>query len=226
MHTLVLFLLGAALSMRALAADIPLTVEDSGSKEVDKLVLQLISTRPAPHPVGYWGMTAEEDTAVPYMTAQVSNALVRLKAMGSVIFPALVKHLRDDRYSFSGISAAWDNLTVGNAVVEVLSDDHEMHSGYKAKKTPFGSVVYLSFKDYLIAQTPEKWADWAKDKTRLEIQLGFIDWCVLKEKERGFVDDAQRKHLLNRYEEARKEARRHYSEPGAPANRSSSASNR
>lgn len=220
MHTLVLVLLGAALSMGVLAADIPLTVEDSGSKEVDELVLQLVSTRPAPHPDGYWGMTAEEDMAVPYMTAQVSNALVRLKAMGPVIFPALVKHLRDDRYSFSDISAAWDNLTVGDAVVEVLSDGHEMYSGYKARKTPSGSAVYLSFRDYLRAQAPEKWAAWAKDKTRLEIQLGFIDWCVLQEKQRGFVDEAQRKHLLSRYEEARKEVRRQYSEPGGPANRS------
>ncbi len=36
MHALVLLLLGAALSMRALAADIPLSLEDSGSREVRK----------------------------------------------------------------------------------------------------------------------------------------------------------------------------------------------
>jgi hypothetical protein len=220
MNILFLFLSVAAVSMRTLAADIPLTVEDSGSKEVDKLVLQLVSTRPAPHRDGYSDTTTEEDMAVPYMTAQVSNALVRLKAMGPIIFPALVKHLRDDRYSFSDISAAWDNLTVGDAVVEVLSDGHEMFSGYKARKTRSGSGVYLSFNNYLNAQVPGKWANGAKEKTRLEIQLDFIDWCVLKENERGFVDDAQRKHILDRYAEARKEVRREYSEPGGPANRS------
>jgi len=220
MHTLLPFLLGVVLSMQVSAADIPAAVEDSGFKEVDKLVLQLVSTRPAPYFSGYSATTAKEDGAVPYMTSQVSNALVSLKAMGPAIFPALVKHLRDDRYSFSDISAAWDNLSVGDAVVEILSDGHEMFSGYKARKTPSGSAVYLSFRNYLNAQEPEKWADRAKSKTRLEIQFDFIDWCVLKEKERGFLDEAQRKHILDRYDEAREQVRKQYSEPAGAANRS------
>jgi hypothetical protein len=200
MHTLVLLLLGVALSMRALADDTALTVGDSGSEEVETLVLQLVSTRPAPHPDMYWGMTAEEEMAVPYMTSQVSNALVMLKAMGPAIFPALVKHLGDDRYSFSDVSAAWNNFTVGDAVVEVLSDDDEMFSGYKARKTPSRWAVYLSFKSYLRVKDPEKWAEQAKSKTRREIQLDFLDWLFRKVKKRGFVEEAQRKDILDRYE--------------------------
>ena len=211
-----LFLFAAVVSIAALAADLPLAVEDSGSKEVDRLVLQLVSTRPAPHPNGYSDMTAQEEMAVPYMTTQVSNALVRLKAMGPVIFPALVRHLRDDRYSFSVIVAGWLNLTVGDAVVEVLSDGHEMYSGYKGRERPSGWVAYLSFEDYLRAQGAEQWADRAKSKTRLEIQLDFIDWCVAKEEERGFTGEAQRERILQTYKQARDRVTKQYSKPAGP----------
>ena len=216
MRTLAFILLSSALPL--LALDLPLTVEDSGSKEVDALVLQLVSARPAPHPSGYTEMTAEEDMAVPYMTSQASNAIAKLKAMGTTAFPALIKHLRDDRYSYSTIVACWDNRTVGDAVLDVLSDGHYMVSGYKVRKTPSGSAPYLSFKDYLDTRELENWASWAKSKTRLSIQLGFIDWCVSKEQERGFTDEAQRKEVLASYAQAREEARKQYSEPGGAAN--------
>jgi len=218
MRTLVLILLSTVGSL--LASDLPLTVEDSGSPEVDALVLQLVSSRPAPYPSGSSRMMVKADWGVPYMTPQVSNAIVKLKAMGTAIFPALVKHLSDDRYSFSDISAAWGNLTVGDAVVNVLSDGHYMVSGYKFRKTPSGSAVYLSFKDYLDARGPEKWSGWAKNKSRLDIQLDFIDWCTSKEQERGFTDEAQRKGVLGRYARAREEVRKEYSEPDGAAKRS------
>ena len=195
-----------------------MTVEDSGSKKVDTLVLQLISDRPAPFPSGYSGSAIDMMPGRPYMTAPVSNAIARLKAMGPPIFSALVKHLRDDRYSFSDISAAWDNHTVSDAVVEVLSDGHYMYSGYKGRKTPSGFAVYISFEDYLKDKGLEKWAEWAKDKTRFEIQMDFIDWCVAKEKARGFIDADQEKKLLVTYQEARERVRKEYSEQGAAGN--------
>ena len=112
--------------MAVQAADTPVKVEDSGSPEVDALAAQLVSARPAPYPSGSSQMMAQADWGVPYMTAEVGNAIVKLKAMGPDIFPALVKHLKDDRYSFSDISAAWLNFTVGDAITEVLSDGHEI----------------------------------------------------------------------------------------------------
>ena len=211
MRNLAFILLGSALPL--LALDLPLTVEESGSKEVDALVLQLVSARPAPHPSGFTGTTVEEDVAVPYMTSQVSNAIAKLKAMGTTALPALIKHLRDDRYSYSTVVASWDNRTVGDAVLDVLSDGHYMVSGYKVRQSPSGSAPYLSFKDYLDTRGPEHWSSWAKSQTRLSIQLDFIDWCVSKEQERGFTDEAQRKDVLANYDLARKDARKQYSEP-------------
>lgn len=219
MKSYFLLLIIAVLSLQTMAADIRIKVEDSGSTQVDKLVLQLVSNRPAPYPSGYSDLTSDESVSAPYMTTQVSNAIVALKAMGPGIFPALVKHLRDDRYSFSEIFAAWDNLSVGQAVMEVLSDGHQMFSGYKSRKTPSGSAGYLSFASYVHAHEVDKWATWAKDKTRLAIQLDFIDWCVGKETERGFVDEAQRKRTIDTYEQARQKVRKQYSEPGGQAKR-------
>ena len=223
MRALPIILLISFLSAPLQAGDIQMTVEDSGSKEVDALVLNLISDRPAPFPSGYWGPAIDMVT-VPYMTLQVSNAVARLKGMGPRIFPALVKHLRDDRYSYSSISAAWDNLKVGDAVVEVLSDGHYMYSGYKWRKTASGSAGYLSFADYLNDKGAEKWSEWAKSKNRLEIQEDFIEWCVAKEKARGFADTDQERKLIETYQRARDRVRKEYSEQDAAANGSQPSS--
>jgi hypothetical protein len=202
---------------QATALDIPLAVEDSGLKAVDALVLQLVSMRPAPHPSGYWLTTVDEEMAVPYMTPQVSNSIVKLKAMGTSIFPALVKHLKDDRYSYSDIVEAWLNFTVRDAVVQVLDDGHYMHSGYKSRPTPSGSGgMYLSFDGYLRARGAEAWAEWAKSKSRLDVQTDFIDWCIKSENERSYVDEAQKKQILENYERARRSVRKEYSEPAGP----------
>jgi hypothetical protein len=93
-----------------------------------------------------------------------------------------------------------------------------MYSGYKGRETPSGFATYLSFEGYLRDKGPEKWAEWAKNKTRLEIQEDFIEWCVVKERARGFTDADQEKKLLETYQRAREEVRKEYSEPVGAAN--------
>jgi hypothetical protein len=193
----------------------PVTVEASGSKQVDALVRQLVSRRPAPFPSG----DSDTPSAVAnYSTPEVETALERLKRLGPAIFPMLVKHIGDDRYSYSFVVAAWINGTVGESVVEVLDDGHGMHSGYKVRDTPSGTGGgYLFFREYLDARGVEAWAEWAKNKTRLEIQMDFIDWCIGKENERGYVDEAQKEHVLATYEAARAQVKVEYSGPGGTA---------
>lgn len=131
--------------------------------------------------------------------------------MGPGIFPELIKHLADRRYSYSQIVAAWVNHNVGDAIINILCDEHYMHSGYKGREGPNGSELYLSFEQYLRAREIEKWADWASTKTKLEIQEDFIQWCILEEEKRGFTDEKQRERILRRYQDARAEVARHYS---------------
>jgi hypothetical protein len=194
------------------AAGYPVSVEPSGSENVDALVRQLVSQRPAPYRSGY----SDPPSAVvfgSYITPEVAAAMKGLKALGPIVFPALAKHMGDDRYSYSGVVAAWLNYTVGDAVVEVLCDGHYMHSGYKGRETPLGGAGYLSFGDYLEDRGYEAWPQWAKTRTRLEIQIDFIDWCIAEEEKRGFIDEDQRKHVLDTYASARDRVRNEYSEP-------------
>ena len=200
-------ILAVMLVIRSSGGDLTLAVEDSGSKAVDALVVKLVSKRPAPYPSGY-----SDEAPYLYMTPEVEAATKQLKRMGPPIFPALVKHLRDDRYSYSAISAAWENCSVGDSVVDILSDGHYMHSGYKARKTPAGFAACLSFKDYLQARGPEAWAEWAKTKTRLQVQLDFIEWCIKEEQERGFTDEGQRKGIPSMYESAKERVTKEHSE--------------
>ncbi len=199
----------------------PVSVEDSGSEKVDALVRQLVSQRPAPYRSGYSDPPTAVVLANRYSTPEVETALKSLKEMGPPVFPALVKHLGDDRYSYSGVVAAWVNYRVGDAIVEVLDGGHYMHSGYKSRETPSGSGgVYLSFDAYLRARGAEPWAEWAKTNSPLDIQMDFIDWCIVKENERGYVGEAQKKKILENYEAARQRVKKEYSEQGRPANAS------
>jgi len=194
---------------------------DSKLTEVDKLVLPLVSKRPAPYRSGYHSHDLPAEA--PYITAEAATAIEELKKMGPQIFPELVKHLGDDRYCYSIVVAAWINQNVGDAIVDILSGGHYMHSGYKARETPTGTVAYLSFKDYLRSRDREEWAKWASTKSRLAIQLDFIDWCLEKEKQRGFIDESQRKEILETYESARKSVIQEYpnDDPGAAAHQES-----
>jgi hypothetical protein len=199
-------------------AGYPVAVEESGNEKVDALVRQLVSKRPAPFRSGYSDPAEAVVMANRYSTPEVESAIKSLKEMGPKVFPALVKHLGDDRYSYSGVVAAWDNYNVGDAVVEVLDDGHYGYSGYKYRKTPSHSDGgYLSFDLYLRARRAEEWAEWAKTKSRLEIQMDFIDWCIVKENERGYIDEAQKKEVLEQYESARQEVKKEYSKPDGAA---------
>ena len=48
-----------------------------------------------------------------YSTPEVEAAIKGLKDMGPAVYPSLVMHLRDDRYCYSDVWAAWLNHTVG-----------------------------------------------------------------------------------------------------------------
>ena len=199
----------------------PVSVEESGSPKVDALVHNLVSRRPAPYRSGYSDPPTDVVFSDRYSTPEVESAIKSLKDMGPAVFPSLVKHLGDDRYSYSDVWDAWLNHGVGDAIVEVLDDGHYMHSGYKSRETPSGSGGgYLSFDSYLEVRGAEAWAKWAKNKTRLDIQMDFIDWCIEKENERGFVDESQKKQILGNYDAARQEMKKVYSEPDCLPNRS------
>ena len=146
-----------------------------------------------------------------YCTPEVEAAIQNLRKMGPAVYPELIKHLGDKRYSYSQIVATWINHNVGDALMDVLCDEHYMHSGYKGRETPNGGVLYLSFEDYLRARGIEKWADWATNKTKLEIQEDFIQWCVTEEEKRGFTDEKQRERVLKTYQNARAEVVKQYS---------------
>ena len=183
------------------ATDWPVSVENSGSAKVDAVVVKLVSKRPAPYPTGY-----NIDFGGVYITAEAEGAIRELKNMGPQIFPALITHLRDTRYSFSYEPNAWVNSTVGDAVSEVLSDGKGCAYEYLARETPSGTSRCPSFEKYLDAREPKKWADWAKDKARWQIRVDFLQWCLAQEIEQGFVDETQRIEIVTKYERALKEA--------------------
>lgn len=182
----------------------PVSVENFSSNRVAQLVCQLVSQRPAPFPTGYSDAPQPVVFSNLYCTPEVAAAFRSLRELGPTAFPDLVQHLHDDRYSYSDVTAAWDNHSVGDAIIELFCDGHYMHSGYKSRETPAHSDgTYLSFAQYLKSKNAETWANWAKNRTRLEIHNDFVDWCISKENERGWLSEQQREEVLGNYESNR-----------------------
>jgi hypothetical protein len=215
-----IFMLVLSLACSGLAQELKLQVADSGSKEVDELVLQLVSRTPAPLPMVGVKVPQKFGTAVlgggskgRYQNEEVATAVRKLTEMGPKVFPYLIKHLDDDRYCFSTLlpSAPWDggwiNCSVGEAVDGILSEGCE-GSFYKIREGKTDKSLFPpSFHDFIeAAGGMEKWAAAAAKQTRSQIEVEFIDWCMKIERERGFVSEAGGKELMDRYQKRRDEA--------------------
>ena len=182
MNPLVFVLLAMiAFARPSVANNLPLVVvEDSGDPKVDDLVVQLISKQPAPCPTGY----RNEAGDIHSDASEIDAAMKKLIQTRPTIFPALVTHLDDDRYSYSSSFGTWVNWTVGHAVAVILSQDAVCPYQYKSRPTPTGPAECLIFHDYLRDRDPQKWAEWAKNKTRPDIRNDFLQWCLATEKAR------------------------------------------
>jgi hypothetical protein len=196
--------------------DLPIVVADSRSKVVDELVAGLVSRRPAP-----W----RTDTEVPegwgpvlglsgrYATSEVEASIRKLQELGPSAFPHLLKHLDDDRYSYSdqpfisGIrGGGWMNHTVGEAVDLVLTNELSWVGGYKIRDGADGKAhMPLTIEDYIETRGGmEAWVAAVKDRSRVAVFSEFIDWCVAEEKKRGFESKEDEDLILGRYLDERK----------------------
>lgn len=202
--------------------DLPISVADSGSKVVDELVVGLVSRRPAPAPTSTEepkGLSQEGGLGFGllsgrYATAEVEEAIRKLQALGPSAFPHLLKHLDDDRYSYSdqpfisGInSEGWMNHSVGEAVYGfVLTNDLDWVGGYKSREGANGQgYTPLTFEDYLKARGGlEAWVAAVKDRSRVSVFTEFIDWCVGEERKRGFESKEDEDLILGNYLKERK----------------------
>ncbi len=197
-------------------SDFPVFVADSGSKQVDGLVAELVSRRPAPIPMA-GSIPTELQKKVEmngrFATERVKSALKKLEEMGPPAFPYLLKHLEDERYCFSETlpsavdGGGWMNETVGDAVYLVLSNEFSFVGGYKVRKGADGrSCLPLTFEEFLGARGGiESWVASVKERSREEAFTEFIDWCIAEEGKRGFASKEDETLILSRYQEKRKE---------------------
>ena len=179
-----------------------LVVRESGDPKVDALVAKLVSPVPAPYPDG---SRRGSDLTDWYWHPQVSEAYSTLMDMGPPIFPALVAHLRDDRYSFSRVWSAWRNKTVSDAIFDILAAGPVrlpiMIGGKSGRDSPKGTVhTPPRFRVYLHEKGPSAWAEHARTQSRVEVQRDYILGCIAKEKEVGFLTQSDEQSVLGSYQ--------------------------
>jgi hypothetical protein len=105
--------------------------------------------------------------------------------MGTPIFPQLVKHLDDKRYSYSFCYAAWVDHPVGYAVQEIMADvvgEGFRPYGYKWRQNANGGNGQPSFGQMMREIGAEKYADHAKGITTKQAQKEYVQWYLEKEK--------------------------------------------
>ena len=213
-----LFLAILAIAIQASAAPIfasQPSAEPVPATQVERLIEALASPVPPPHqnqdhdfdclPVRSPSPDGTKHCQMVFTTGyqhpQVTEATEKLKAMGSKIYPILIRALGDERYSYSSVAAAWINYSVGSKVKGILGDGIEFYAaGYKSRNNPKGSNMKPSFSDYLADQKIEDWAARAAKTSKLELRKEFVAWVIGKEKAYGFVSESQQQEILAPYQ--------------------------
>jgi hypothetical protein len=168
---------------------------------VIQLIEQLASPVPPKYATGKWSELTSEDSFNGYIHPQVEKAREQLVAMGTEIYPALVKHLDDDRYSYSGVYAAWVNHSVGQMIVDIMATGIEPHMGsYKSRQNPNGYNGPPSFEQMAKELGGfDKYASQAKGRSKVELQREYVEWHVAKERSYGFIDNEQERKVIEEY---------------------------
>jgi hypothetical protein len=176
---------------------------------VAELVERLVSPvgPPPPEITDYMGGTNDMKKWLRSMTAlfegyehpQVRRARAKLVSRGTSVFPELIKHLEDKRYSCSSCSAAWGNSTVGDVVGEVMAEvvGGRFHPwGYKWWENAQKSNGQPSFGQMMSERGKERYAEHAKSMTRDEVEKEYVRWYMEKEKSYGFQNAQQEEDIL------------------------------
>jgi hypothetical protein len=174
---------------------------------VDALVEQLVSPDPPKYPNGtVQAPRRAKDAGVAvveagYVHPSVKAARERLVAMGTEIYPELAEHIDDDRYSYSVVSAAWENATVGFMIARIMAEGIEPRvASYKSRENPSGSNVAPSF-DQMVREVYgyRRYAFHAKERSKRELQQEYVRWRVERERDNGFIDKKQEQQVVGDY---------------------------
>jgi hypothetical protein len=134
-----------------------------------------------------------------WIAPQVANAREKLISMGTPIFPELVKHLDDKRYSYSFCYAAWVDNPVGYTVEQLMAavvGGKFRPYGYKSRDNSNGSNVQPGFGQMMREIGAGKYAEHAAAITRNRAEKEYVQWYMEKEKAHGFKSKQQEQHIL------------------------------
>lgn len=201
------------ISQALCADDLPIMVPDSGSKEVDELVVKLVSHRPNPFPPsGRIPKNFQDKSQLPfasYITNEVERTIRKLESLGPASSPYLLVHLEDDRYSHNitlpsrvGPNSGWFTVSVGMVIRDIVTGGFESSWVYKWRIGSKGAgFPPPQFSDYLQTQGGLKnWVKQNSKNSKAEVFVKFHDWCIGIERQRGFESKEDEKWILTRYE--------------------------
>jgi hypothetical protein len=179
----------------------PTLVGPNTNPAVELLVEQLVSPVPAKYPSGEWERVTNLENIEGFIHPQVEKAREQLIAKGTEIYPILAEHIHDDRYSYSGVYAAWVNNSVGTMIADIMAEGIEPHlGGYKGRKNPTGSNGHPSFGEMVRKLGGfEKYAAQAQGRSKTELRKDYIQWHIAKERSYGFIDHEQERKVIGEY---------------------------
>ena len=97
------------------------------------------------------------------------------------------------------------NYSVGMAIREIMATGVEFYGfGYKARTGAKGNGGHPWFGQFIYNEYADdytKYATHAKGRSKKELMKEYIEWAIKVEKGYGFVDQAEQKKILGKYEE-------------------------
>ena len=135
----------------------------------------------------------------------VSKAYYELKSMGKDVFPYLIKHFGDNRYSHERSYSTFISHSVGDACQFLIDEQIDPRGiSYKSRETPTGTTMgyAVQFEAYVKSKYGSYAAWWRNNRnlSLVEMRVDFCKWRINKEKQLGFVDDDQRNRMLETFD--------------------------
>jgi hypothetical protein len=165
--------------------------------QIRKAIIALRSPVSPPLAQGEWPIKSTLNNG--YMHPTVRDALDVIDQATPDQFSLFIPYFNDQSYSYSLIYAAWNNISVGEALINSITNRcgaGTVKNGYKSRETPKGYVNQPSFIEMIYEVGQQKWAAQQSGKSIADIRAEYAVWYRAQEEALGFISEKQRREIF------------------------------
>ena len=166
-------------------------------EQIRQAIMALRSPVSPPLAQGEWPISVTLNNG--YMHPTVRDALEVIDQATPDQFSLMASYFNDQTYSYSMIYAAWNNISVGQALINSITyrcGAGAARNGYKSRETPKGYSGQPSFVGMINEVGKQKWAAQQAGRSIADIRADYAVWYRAQEEALGFISEKQRREIL------------------------------